>query len=220
MTPQPPRTALIALVTILLMVPIASAQCDNLTGPALCNILMNQTPKPAIEQTQISIIKPIQTLSGINLNYHQESTWQQNSPLEYRPKQMDKLYLGKTYDLSGVTGISYYYAHWNLWQNANNNCNPDKIIDIRYYRTLTDPRSVYFDPKKWSAGDWYYWDGDECNLTHWDPVLKQRIKATAPLQQDNKFAFTLIKSPANPKIQKYPLNIQPLEKYQSVFEQI
>jgi hypothetical protein len=150
------------------------------------------------------------------LNYHQESTWQQNNPLEYRVTQMDRIYAGKTYDLTGTTGISYYYAHWNNWTKANNDCFPDKIIDIRYYRTLNNPKATYINPEQWTTGDWYYWDGDECNITHWDSATGTRVKATAPLQNDNKFAFT-VKTPTDQQLPVPVPYFVPLGKYESPF---
>lgn len=72
-----------------------------------------------------------------------------NNLLESSVKQGDTIYLGKTYDFSGVTGFSYEYAWWSDWKEENANCDPDKIIDIRYWKTLQEENAIYLDPKIW-----------------------------------------------------------------------
>jgi hypothetical protein len=128
----------------------------------------------------------------VTLEYHVETS-HLNDPLKLYVEQGDTLYQGKTYDLSGASGISYMYAHWNDWKTENTNCNPDQVNDIWYIRTGTNERAVYLDPAKWHTGDWYYWDWWECNLTHYDYTQMKTVKATGPIESDNKFAFKLVK---------------------------
>lgn len=156
---------------------------------------------------------------AVTLEYHIESSLQ-NDPLELYVTQGDKIYRGKTYDLSGVSGLSYQFAHWNDWKIENTDCSPDQINDIWYIRTGTNMRAVYLDPEKWSSGNWYYWDWWECNLTHYDYSKRKTVQATGPLQADNKLAFILI----NPLTNAFNIkretdaSINPIQSYQSVYE--
>jgi hypothetical protein len=147
------------------------------------------------------------------LQYYQESP--HNNPLELTAKQGDTLYLGKTYDLSMVSGITHKYAFWSNWKEANTNCNPSKIMDVRYYANHTNDTAVFLDPLTWEAGDWYYWDETDCTITHYERGTGIVI-ANAPLSHDNKFAFTIIKPLAN--IPNWnPQTFFPTEKYISAY---
>ena len=141
---------------------------------------------PRIEP--IPKITPTQTLE-----YHQEPV--QNDPLSLYVKQGDTIYLGKTYDLSGASGISYEYAFWSDWKQADQNCEPDRVIDIRYFRTLTNEQAVLLDPAKWAIGNWYYWDSWQCNITHYDYSEGKTVISTQPIQAENNLAFTIINHP-------------------------
>ena len=127
------------------------------------------------------------------LEYHQEPL--HNDPLELYVTQGDTLYLGKTYDLSGVTPITHLYAHWNNWKNENTDCFPSTVIDTWYIETLTDERAVWFDPLKWAVGDWFYWDPVECNIAHYDYSQMKTVVNSAPLPADNKLAFIIRQPP-------------------------
>lgn len=151
------------------------------------------------------------------LNYHQDTPTEKNTALNIRIKQGDTVYQGKTYDLTGVTGISYEYAHWNDWKWENFNCKPDKINIVRYYRNQINERSVWLDPEIWSVGNWYYWDSWECNITYFDTVNKTRVFKNQPLQQDNKFAFKIVKGPSIKLPAADPIKFMPLEQYTSAY---
>lgn len=129
------------------------------------------------------------------LEYHQEGL--KNNPLELYVSQGDRIYQGKTYDLSRVTGISYQYAHWNNWKDEDFTCTPDQIIDIWHIRTGINENAVQVN---WPLGNWYYWDWWECNLTHYDYSTQKTVQATTPLQNDNKLAFTVINPPYLPTL--------------------
>jgi hypothetical protein len=141
-----------------------------------------------------SVMADTQTSTEITatttLEYYQKVP--QNSPLDLYVHQGDTLYLGKTYDLSGASGISYFFAHWNNWKNESTDCHPDQIVDINYIRTLNQPRATLLSSDKWSVGNWYYWDWWECNITHYNSITHKSEAATGPLQADNKFAFEIV----------------------------
>lgn len=131
--------------------------------------------------------------------------------------QGNTIYQGKTYDLSGVSGLSYQFAHWNDWKVENTDCFPDEIKDIWYIRTGLNERAV---PLDWSVGNWYYWDWWECNLTHYDYSQLKTVNATEPLQADNKFAFTIITPPIIASQIKLQTDnqITPIKSYQPVYQ--
>ena len=155
------------------------------------------------------------------LEYHQEPL--HNDPLELYVTQGDTLYLGKTYDLSGVTPITHLYAHWNNWKNENTDCFPSTVIDTWYIETLTDERAVWLGGSKgWAVGDWYYWDPVECSISHYDYSQQKVVVNDAPLPADNKLAFIII----NARAFDYTLSppaldaaIKPIDGYKSAFNQ-
>jgi hypothetical protein len=132
-------------------------------------------------------------VSSNQILYYSQINQSQNDPIEYRVAQGDTIYQGKTYDLSGVSGDTLVYAHWNDWKSEDVNCQPDQIIDIRYWTTLNNKRAVWTDPAKWITGNWYYWDDYECGLTYYDYSLHQIVTRTTPFQAENKLAFRIVK---------------------------
>ena len=142
----------------------------------------------------------------------------QNNPLEYSVKQGDTIYLGKVYDFSKLAGFSKEYAFWQDWKKQNADCDPDKIIDTRYHTTFTNNKANYLDPKIWNTGDWYQWDGGECNLTHYNYETHEWEVSTDPLPADNKFAFRIISLPpakASPLINI--LDIEEVPPYKTLY---
>ncbi len=166
------------------------------------------------------LVLPASAAMLINGTLYYNNLTPDNDPLELYVRQGDSLYLGKTYDLSGVTPITYLYAWWKNWKDAGATCKPDKTIDIWYIRTMTDEKAVRLDPEKWEIGDWYYWDPEDCNITSYDRSEHKVVKATGPLQADNKFAFTIIRPPARvfPVIQSIPV-FTPGQTYKSAYQQ-
>lgn len=161
---------------------------------------------------------PASASSLINGTLYYYNLTPNNDPLELYVMQGDTLYLGKTYDLTGVEPITHLYAHWNKWKDANTNCNPDKVVDTWYIRTFTNEKAVWFDPAKWAVGDWYRWDPIECNRTHYDYSKHEVIAATEPIQADNKFAFTIMRPPRKAfPILGIPSSI-PEQTYEPVYE--
>jgi hypothetical protein len=158
----------------------------------LALVLMLALIAPALAEN--STVVRGQITPTATLEYYQETP--QNSPYDLYVHQGDTLYLGKIYDLSGASGISYYFAHWNNWKDENANCNPDNVVDIKYVRTLNDPRATELRADKWAVGNWYYWDWWECNITHYNYSNHTIMAATGPLQADNKFAFKVISAPS------------------------
>ena len=148
------------------------------------------------------------------LQYFQEPP--QNNPLDLRVNQGDTIYLGKTYDLSGVFGVTGQLAYWKNWKLENVNCNPDIVVDINYYRTRVNESAVYLSPKTWTLGNWYYWDAWECTITHYDFETHQVVQRNTPFDHDNKFAFKII-SPGTKYFPGPELTITPIEKYSAIY---
>jgi hypothetical protein len=159
------------------------------------------------------VIHPV----SAELQYYQEADRERNNPLDPVVRQGDTIYLGKTYDLSLVTGLSYTYAYWKNWKEESMDCSPDKIVDIRYYRTLINNTAVWINPDEFSIGSWYYWDQYECGLTYYDPESGQTLTRDRPFDHENKFVFTIIK-PKNAVLQNAQLAIiEPLKGYQTAY---
>jgi hypothetical protein len=125
------------------------------------------------------------------LQYYQEGL--RNNPLELRISQGDSILLGKTYDFTGVSGLSQKFAYWKDWKIENTNCNPDKIIDIRPFKSGMNKSAILIDPAVWSPGDYFFWDEYECNISAWDSDLHITIPRNKPLAADNKLAFFVIR---------------------------
>jgi hypothetical protein len=125
------------------------------------------------------------------LEYYQEGL--HNDPLELRVSQGDTILLGKTYDLTGVSGLSYQFAYWKDWKIENTNCKPDKIIDIRPFKSGMNKSAIYLDPSIWSPGDWFFWDSYECNISQWSSEGRFTVARNKPLASDNKLAFFIIR---------------------------
>lgn len=130
--------------------------------------------------------------------------------------QGDTIYLGKTYDLTGVSGLSYEYAYWSDWKKEDTDCNPDKVVDIRYYRTFTTKNSVYLDPEVWNVGRWYAWNGYECNITYYDFESQERKTHDEPFQSENKFLFTIAIAPT-PAPVVVTVTSEPIETYRPYY---
>lgn len=141
-----------------------------------------------------------------------------NDPLSPTVKQGDTIYMGKVYDFSTLAGFSREYAHWHDWREEDLNCNPDVIVDTRYWSTLTNRKAVYIDPSQWLPGNWYQWDGYECNITHYNIDTHQWESRDEPLQSDNKYAFEIV---AIPKVFPEPLvtpaDIVPVGAYERFY---
>lgn len=165
------------------------------------------------------LIGPTSAAMLINGTLYYNNLTPDNDPLELYVNQGDTVYLGKTYDLSGVEPITHLYAYWKNWKDAGVTCAPDKIIDTWYIRTLTNERAVWLDPASWAAGDWYRWDPNECNITHYDRSEHIIVKATEPLQRDNKLVFTIIRPPQSAFASVSIPAFTPGQTYQSAYQQ-
>ena len=142
----------------------------------------------------------------------------QNDPLTPQVHQGDTLYLGKTYDLSLVTGVSSEYAYWKNWKAENTDCNPTKTMSVQYYHALVNKSSVMLKDDQWNIGEWYYWDEYECNLTYYDYETRQTVTRNKPFDHDNKLVFFIINPPRNKPLIDYPIaSIVPIKGYQTAY---
>lgn len=121
----------------------------------------------------------------------------QNDPKEWRVYPGDTIYLGGTYDLSYVMGISKQFAWWKDWKYQSTDCNPDLVNTVSYIdsRGAINPKMVYIDPEFYRTGNWWQWDGcfvdpssSKVGEVHW-----------LPYKNDNNLAFRIIYPPVWPK---------------------
>jgi hypothetical protein len=145
-------------------------------------------------------------VTAAELQYYQSAL--HNDPLELMVSQGDTIYLGKTYDLSLVVGISGKLAWWKDWHQENFDCTPTKIIDIR-----SDRSAIYLN----ESGNWWYWDDYECGLSYYDYSLHETVTRNSPLQHDNKLAFTVIKPKTLPLMLNHVSMFSPIAGYSSAF---
>ena len=169
----------------------------------------------------VSIFCLILLISSVSAQtvYFSKINQSDNDPIESRPAQGDTLYLGKTYDLTGVSGVSRAYAYWKDWKLENTNCQPDRIVDINYYKTLTNREAVWLDPAIFTTGNWYYWDEIECNLTWYDFNNGTLMHQDKPFPSDNKLAFRITNAPqAYVWQQQNAITSTEIEGYRSYYE--
>jgi len=120
----------------------------------------------------------------------------QNNPREYTVKPGDTIYLGGTYDLTYVSGVSKQFAWWKDWKIESTDCTPDLVNTISYIETngAVNPKMVYIDPAKYKVGNWWQWDG--CYI---DTINSKSGEAKwLPYANDNNLAFRIIYSPVTP----------------------
>ena len=115
----------------------------------------------------------------------------QNDPKEFVVMPMDTIYLGGTYDLTNVKGISKQFAWWSDWKIEATDCNPTIVNSVSYVETngAVDYKKVYIDPAKYRLGNWYQWDG--C-YTHYSKIGGTQL---LPYIKDNNLAFRIINPP-------------------------
>jgi len=119
-----------------------------------------------------------------------------NNPKEYTVKPGDTIYLGGTYDLTYVSGVSKQFAWWKDWKIQGMDCTPDIVNTISYIETrgAINPKLVYIDPAKYKVGNWWQWDG--CYI---DTINSETGKAKwLPYANDNNLAFRIIYPPIIP----------------------
>lgn len=150
-------------------------------------------------------------------NYHQDTDRQKNDPLNPEVHQGDTIYLGKTYDLSFVTGVSNEYAYWTNWKVENTDCSPTKRVDIRYFQTFINKTSVTLNLNQWTAGDWYYWDSYECGMEYYDYETGQTLTRDRPFDHENKLAFHVIRPRSIPLQTIQIASIVPIKGYQTAY---
>jgi hypothetical protein len=138
---------------------------------------------------------PEQPANGTKIFYYNNNT-PQNNPREFVVKPGDTIYLGGTYDLSYVMGVSKQFAWWQDWKYESTDCSPDIVNTVSYILTngRINPKMVYIDPEQYKVGNWWQWDGcyidrnDLSGTTHW-----------LPYKADNNLAFRIIYPPVWPK---------------------
>jgi hypothetical protein len=149
-----------------------------------------------VKGTYYQILSPEHPPSeNVTIFYYNNIT-PQNDPKEWRVYPGDTIYLGGTYDLQYVVGVSKQFAWWENWKYQSTDCNPDIVNTVSYIDTngRINPRMVYIDPEQYKVGNWWQWDGcfidrsTTSGETHW-----------LPYKADNNLAFRIIYPPVWPK---------------------
>ena len=111
--------------------------------------------------------------------------------------------LGRTYDLTHVSGVSKTYAWWSDWRIQGLTCTPTTIIKTSYIETngMINPKNIKLDPEMgWKVGDWFQWDG-----CFEKPYQKgQTGPSYQPYLSDNNLVFTIIYDPNPPTPEPTP----------------
>lgn len=128
--------------------------------------------------------------------FYYRNTTPQNNIYEKIVHPGDTIVLGRTYDLTYVSGTTKKYAWWNNWKIEGTTCTPDIIINTSYIDTkgMIRPDSVYLDPKQWKTGNWFQWDG--CYELPYEKG--QTEPRYAPYIRDNNLVFRIIYDPVPP----------------------
>ena len=171
--------------------------------PPLIAILLIIVPISAalLNGTYYVRYSPSDPVEGTKVFYFNNET-PQNDPKEFLVKPGDTIYLGGTYDLTLVAGVSKQFAWWKDWKIEGGDCKPDQVNTVSYIQTngAINPKMVYIDPEKYKAGNWWQWDGcfldttyntnkdgEEVGTQHW-----------LPYANDNNLAFRIIYPPVWP----------------------
>ena len=105
--------------------------------------------------------------------------------------------LGRTYDLTHVSGTTKTYAWWSDWKIQGTTCTPTTIVKTSYIDTngRINPKNVTLDPNDgWKIGDWFQWDG-----CYAKPYQKgQTGPSYVPYLADNNLMFHVIYDPHPP----------------------
>jgi len=137
---------------------------------------------------------PSDPINGTKIFYYNNET-PQNDPKEWRVYPGDTIYLGGTYDLQYVMGVSKQFAWWKDWKIEGMDCNPSIVNTVSYIQTngRINPKMVYIDPEKYKVGNWWQWDGCFIDLTTSSGETKW-----LPYKADNNLAFRIIYPPYTP----------------------
>ncbi len=118
------------------------------------------------------------------------------------------LALGRTYDLTHVSGVSKAYAWWSDWRIQGTTCTPTTVINTSYILTngRVNPKNVTLNPSDgWKVGDWYQWDG-----CFQKPYQKGQIEpGYQPYLSDNNLMFHVIYDP-NPPVPEPTITEAPI----------
>jgi hypothetical protein len=125
-----------------------------------------------------------------------------NDPKEWRVNPGDTIYLGGTYDLSYVMGVSKQFAWWKDWKYESTDCSPDLVNTVSYIQTngRINSKMVYIDPEQYKIGNWWQWDG--CYIDRTD---RSGIAKWLPYKADNNLAFRIIYPPVWPPVTPTPI---------------
>lgn len=134
-----------------------------------------------------------------NKTFYYNNITPKNNPREFTIYPGDTIYLGGTYDLSYVAGVSKQFAWWKEWKREDTDCSPDIVNTISYIDTngAINPKMVYIDPAKYKIGNWWQWDGcykdTSASYKTGDP------DKWLPYMNDNNLAFRIIYPPVTPE---------------------
>ena len=143
----------------------------------------------------MAMVSPV-SAALINGTFYENNVTPQNDIYETVVHPGDTIVLGRTYDLTYVSGVSKAYAWWKDWKIEGSTCTPDLIIETDYIKTngKMNQKSVFIDPKTWKTGDYFQWDG--CYEQHYQ---KGQVEPTYSVyMRDNNRMFTVIYDPHPP----------------------
>lgn len=132
----------------------------------------------------------------VNGTFYWRNITPQNDIYEKVVMPGDTIVLGRTYDLTYVSGSSKKFAWWKDKTVEAVNCKPDIINSISYIDTNGKIRqnNVTLNPENWTVGDWWQWDGCfqmKFQQNHIEPQYQ-------PYYQDNNLMFHVIYDPNPP----------------------
>lgn len=108
----------------------------------------------------------------------------------------DTIVLGRTYDLTYVSGATKRFAWWSDSNIEGTTCTPDLINSISYIDTngKSNPKNVTLDPEHWRTGNWWQWDGCyQLPYSRSEPEPRYTVYTN-----DNNLMFKIIRDPIPP----------------------
>jgi hypothetical protein len=132
----------------------------------------------------------------VNGTFYWRNITPQNDIYEKVVYPGDTIVLGRTYDLTYVSGVNKRFAWWSDDNNEGMTCTPDIINNISYIDTggKISPKNVTLDPDHWRTGNWWQWDGCyQLRYSRSEPEARYSVYTA-----DNNLMFHIIRDPIPP----------------------